>query len=170
MLFEFIAEGRRVWVVGGGANRYQFIYARDLIDAMLRAWERRTHAVYGIGSDHVGTMAESYQYVIDKAGTGARVASLPKRPAILAMKLAHALRLSPLGPYQYNMIAESFAFDTTRIKADLGWRPTKTNAEMLWSAYRYYAANKAEIASRTDVSAHRKAADPGVIRLLKWVS
>src|SRR5262245_37537135 len=27
ILFEFIADGRRVWVVGGGTNRYQFIYA-----------------------------------------------------------------------------------------------------------------------------------------------
>jgi len=27
ILFEFIAEGRRVWVVGGGSNRYQFVYA-----------------------------------------------------------------------------------------------------------------------------------------------
>src|SRR5690348_5119433 len=30
ILFEFIEEGRRVWTVGGGGNRYQFIYAQDL--------------------------------------------------------------------------------------------------------------------------------------------
>src|SRR5207237_9369320 len=30
ILFEFIAEGRKVWVVGSGAHRYPFIYAQDL--------------------------------------------------------------------------------------------------------------------------------------------
>ena len=38
ILFEFIADGRRVWTVGSGSNRYQFIYAADLIDAMLKSW------------------------------------------------------------------------------------------------------------------------------------
>ena len=33
ILFEFIDEGRKVWVVGGGKNVYQFIYADDLVDA-----------------------------------------------------------------------------------------------------------------------------------------
>ena len=37
ILFEFIYEGRKVWVVGDGSNRYQFIYAQDLIDACLKA-------------------------------------------------------------------------------------------------------------------------------------
>ena len=35
ILFEFIDEGRRVWAVGGGRNRYQFIYAQDLANACI---------------------------------------------------------------------------------------------------------------------------------------
>jgi UDP-glucose 4-epimerase len=68
------------------------------------------------------------------------------------------------------MIASDFVFDTTRIKADLGWRPTLANRDMLLRAYLYYQANRAEIVGRTDVSAHRQAAKMGVIRALKWVS
>ena len=86
------------------------------------------------------------------------------------MKLAHRLHLSPLGPYHYSMIAESFLFDITRIQQRLGWRPTLTNEQMLLKAYQYYRQNRAEISARTDVSAHRKAAAMGVIRLLKWIS
>lgn len=170
ILFEFIADNRRVWTVGGGSNRYQFIYAADLIDAMLRAWRADGGVVYGIGSDNVGTMRETFADVIAASGSRSRVAALPKAPTIAAMKLAHALRVSPLGPYHYRMIASSFVFDTSRIKADLGWQPTLTNSEMLLKAYRYYHANRAEIAGRTDVSAHRQSAKMGVIRLLKWMS
>ena len=68
------------------------------------------------------------------------------------------------------MIASSFVFDTSRIKADLGWQPTLTNSEMLLKAYRYYHANRGEIAGRKQVSAHRQSAKMGVIRVLKWMS
>jgi hypothetical protein len=86
------------------------------------------------------------------------------------MKVAYALGLSPLGPYQYKMIAEDFVFDTTKIKAKLHWQPTATNADMLWKAYEYYHSNRAELAKRTDVSAHKQPAKMGIIRLLKWLS
>ena len=170
ILFEFIDEGRKVWVVGGGDNRYQFIYAPDLIAACKAALQYDQADVFNIGADNVRPFREVYQYVIDKAGTGARVASLPRAPTLLAMRLAYLMKLSPLGPYQYKMIAEDFIFDTAKIKAELNWQPTCSNEEMLWRAYRYYHQNLADIKSRQQVSAHRQAAKMGVIRLLKWLS
>jgi len=170
ILFEFIDEGRRVWVIGGGRNRYQFIYAPDLAAACVLAAEHGRSAVFNIGSDDVPSLRDTFQYVIDRAETGSRVMAVPKAPALAALRLAHLLRVSPLGPYQYRMIAEDFLFDTSRIKAELGWRPTLTNSEMLWRAYRYYQGKRQEIAARTDVSAHRQAAKMGALRLLKWVS
>ena len=140
ILFEFIREGRKVWVVGDGRNRYQFVYAQDLIDAMLRAVEMSKPGTYGIGSDDVPTMAETYESVIARAGSGSKVTRLPKWPMRAAMGAAYRLGLSPLGPYHYRMIASDFEFDTTAVKRALGWRPTIGNAEMLWRAYRHYAA------------------------------
>jgi hypothetical protein len=86
------------------------------------------------------------------------------------MKVAHKMGVSPLGPYHYRMIAESFVFDTTRIKQELGWRPTLTNDQMMLRAFEYYRTHRKAIHERTDVSAHSKAAPMGVIRLLKWIS
>ena len=170
ILFDFIRENRKVWVVGGGANRYQFIYAADLIEACLRSAQFVGSRTFHIGSDDVKSFREVYNFVIQKAGSKSKVAALPRLPTILAMKLAYRLGLSPLGPYQYKMIAESFIFDTSRIKAELGWKPTLKNEDMLWLAYRYYADHYDEIHHRSDVSAHRQAAKMGIIRLLKWLS
>jgi len=156
--------------VGGGDNRYQFIYAGDLVDACIKAAAHQGSDTFNIGSDNVKTFKEVYQYVIDKAGTKARVASLPRWLIIPAMKITYAFGLSPLGPYQYKMIAENFEFDTTKIKEKLGWQPTVTNEEMLWRAYEYYHANRTEIEDRKGVSAHRSGAKMGIIRLLKWIS
>ena len=91
-------------------------------------------------------------------------------PTLALMRLAYRARLSPLGPYQYRMIAESFAFDTAKIKRTLGWRPTLTNGEMLFEAFDYYRDHVDEIAARGAVSAHRRRARMGVIRLLKQLS
>jgi UDP-glucose 4-epimerase len=177
ILFEFIDDGKTVWVVGDGNNRYQFIYAEDLATACILASRYGKSDLFHIGSDNVRTMREVYEAVIRGAATDpgsragrSRVRSLPEGPTIAAMKLAHKLHLSPLGPYHYKMIAESFVFDTTRIKQGLGWTPTLTNEEMLLRAYSYYSKNRDEIHGRTDASAHRKPASMGVIRMLKWIS
>ena len=170
VLFEFIDEGRRIWVLGQGNNKYQFIYAQDLIDACIKALAYNKSDIFNIGSDNVKSVKEIYNYVIQKVNTGARVASFPKRLGVLLMKIAHSLRVSPLGPYQYKMLGESFIFDTTKIKEKLNWKPTLTNEEMLCRAYEYYHKNLEDIRKRTDVSAHKQAAKMGVIRLLKWLS
>lgn len=170
ILYEFIDDHKTVWVVGKGDNRYQFIYAEDLATACIQAAAYRKSDLFHIGSDHVKPMREVYQAVISASSSRSRIRSLPKGPTIAAMMLAHKLRLSPLGPYHYKMIAESFVFDTARIKKRLGWCPTLSNEEMLLKSYDFYACNRKKLATRTDVSAHRKPASMGVIRILKWVS
>jgi UDP-glucose 4-epimerase len=170
ILFEFIDDGKKVWVVGDGTNRYQFIYAQDLATACIQSLSYSGSNLFHIGSDHVTSLKAVYEAVIREAGSRSRVAHLPKAPTIAAMQLAHRLKLSPLGPYHYQMIAESFVFDTARIRRELGWTPTLTNDQMMVRAYRYYADNRRDIHSRTDVSAHSKPASMGIIRLLKWIS
>lgn len=170
ILFDFIREGRRVWVVGGGENRYQFVYAQDLADACLLGLTHPATDVFNVGSADVKPLREVYDAVIARAGTGARTASLPKGLTLAAMKVLYGLGLSPLGPYQYRMIASNFEFDTAKAAKTLGWKPTLTNEEILFKAYQYYAEHYAEIQSRTDVSAHKRSAKMGAIKLLKWVS
>jgi len=170
ILFEFIVDHKKVWVVGDGSNRYQFIYAQDLATACLLCLNYSRSNLFHIGSENVPTMRAMYESVIREAGSKSRVAELPERPTIAAMKLAHKLGVSPLGPYHYRMISQSFVFDTQRIRAELGWKPTMTNEAMMLRAFTFYSENRKAIHSRTDVSAHSKAAPMGVIRLLKWMS
>jgi nucleoside-diphosphate-sugar epimerase len=170
ILFEFIEDGKKVWVVGDGSSRYQFIYAQDLATACLLCLQYEESNLFHIGSDDVPTMRGMYESVIRAAGSTSRVASLPRKPTVALMQLAHKLKVSPLGPYHYRMIAESFVFDTSRIRRELRWAPTLTNEAMMLRAFSYYSENRKAIHARTDVSAHSKAAPMGVIRLLKWLS
>ena len=169
LLFEFIDENRKVPLVGDGTNRYQFIYAKDMVCAMKLALSYNKTEIFNIGSDNVKSFNEVYKYVIDKAKSKSRLLHFPKGLLTLCMKICYMLRISPLGPYQYKMISSSFVFDTSKIKKELGFKPTLTNEEMLFKSYNYYHKNRKEIEGRKDVSAHNKNAKMGIIRLLKWM-
>ena len=86
LLFEFVADGAPVFVLGGGHNRYQFVHANDLADACLRAGDRPTPSVYNVGAREFGTMRETLQALVDHAQTGSRLRSLPVAPARFAMR------------------------------------------------------------------------------------
>lgn len=168
IFFEFVREGRKVWLVGDGSNRYQFVYALDLAEACLLASRSPGSHVYGVGSADVRPLREVYQSVIDAAGTGSRLASLPAAPALATLSVLHRLGLSPLGPYHSRLINGTFMFDTARIEENLGWRPTRTNGEMLVEAYRHFLAREAR--RDPSLSAHRQGAKMGILRLVKWLS
>lgn len=169
ILFEFIDENRKLPMVGNGENRYQFIYAKDLAKAFEQALSADYSEVFNIGADDVKSFNEVYEYVIKKSGSKSRLFHFPKLPMIFAMKICFWLGISPLGPYQYKMIASSFIFDTSKIKEKLKFQPTLKNEEMLLRAYEFYHQNKQEILSRKDVSAHNSVAKMGVIKILKWL-
>jgi len=168
IFFEFVKEGRKVWLVGDGSNRYQFVAAEDLAEACLLSSRAPGSHVYGVGSDRVKPLRDVYQAVIDAAGTGSRLARLPATPALLLLGFLHRLRLSPLGPYHSRLINGTFVFDTTAVKRNLGWQPKRTNDEMLVDAYRYYTEKDARRSE--SLSAHRQGAKMGVLRLVKWLS
>ena len=112
ILFEFVADGAPVFVLGGGDNRYQFVHADDLADACLRAADRPGPAVYNIGATEFGTMRETLQALVDHAATGSRVRSLPGR----AGPAARCGRWRRSGwcrsrPYHWLLYGESLWFD-----------------------------------------------------------
>jgi UDP-glucose 4-epimerase len=169
ILFDFIAEGRRIPVVGRRNKPYQFIYAEDYTAAMMLALGHEKSDVFNIGSHNATSLEKSYEHVIGASGSTSRIYHLPEFPTLPLMRLCHILKLSPLGPYQYSMIAEEFVFDTTHLEQTLGWRPTKTNGEILYAAYDFYVTHKKELEDES-LPAHRRKSRMGIIRLLKWIS
>ncbi len=170
ILFDFIDSGKRIWVVGDGNNKYQFLYAKDLARACVLASDYKNSGTFNLGADNVKSLKEVYEFVIKKGKSKSKVSKLPKAFTLLAMRVTYKLGLSPLGPYHRRMIAESFKFDTRKAKLKLGWNPTLTNEEILLKAYKYYLKNKKDILFRKNVSAHNTVTKAGIINLLKLIS
>jgi nucleoside-diphosphate-sugar epimerase len=167
ILFDWVAEGRNIPVLGRGDNVYQFVHADDLADACILAADRPGFAIYHCGAARYGTMRETLEALCRHAGTGSRVVSVPMRLAKTAMRLTSALGLSPLGAYHWLMYGESLWFDIGRAQKELGWQPRWSNAEMICESYDWYRAHQAEVLAATGRSAHRSALKQGVLGIVK---
>ena len=77
ILFEWVADGADIFVLGDGDNRYQFVHADDLAEVCMLAGGVAGPAIFNVGTDRFGTMRESLESLCTHAGTGSRVQVAP---------------------------------------------------------------------------------------------
>lgn len=170
LLFDWVAEGRNAYVLGAGDNVYQFVHAEDLAEACMLSAAREGFSIYNIGGRAPCTMRESLEGLVRHAGTGSRVRSLPRTPAVLGMNALSQLRLAPFAAYHWLMYAESLYFDGAKAKQELGFEPTWGNVDMLCQSYDWYLANRDTLQQGQQRSAHRSPVSQGVLRVLRMLS
>ena len=164
LLFDFVADGAPVYVLGSGANRYQLVHADDLADACLRAGDREGPTTYNVGAVEFGTMRETIQALVDHAATGSKVRSLPTAPAQVAMRALATVGLAPFAPYHWLMYAESLFFDVTKARTELGWDPRHSNASMIIESYDWYLEHRAHLGPG---SHHQSPVRLGLLKVLR---
>lgn len=169
LLYDWAYEGRNFPVLGRGDNRYQLLDVEDLCEAIERCLTADASAAndtFNVGAREFGTMRENFQAVLDRAGHGKRVITLPEGPAILALRLLEALHLSPLYRWIYETAGEESFVSTDHIANVLGFVPRHSNREALIRNYDWYVAHRAEFANLSGVS-HRVPWKKGLLTLAK---
>ncbi len=167
LLYSWACAGHSFPVLGPGNNRYQLLDVEDLCEAIelcARAPRERTDDTFNVGAERFGTMRENFQAVLDRAGHGRRVVSLPVKPAILLLRLFEHLHLSPLYRWIYETAAQDSFVSVERISSRLGFRPRFSNAEALIRNYDWYVAHREEYAALQGVT-HRVPWKKGVLQL-----
>jgi nucleoside-diphosphate-sugar epimerase len=167
ILFDWIADGADVFVLGNGSNRYQFVHADDLADVCIRAGAKNGPAIFNAGTDRFGTMRETLESVCRHAGTGSQVRSLPIGASSWAMHAAASARLAPFAPYHWIMYGRSMWFDITHVTDALGWRPRWSNEEMFAHSYDWFVEHRRALTDDDSVSHHRRSSKQGALALLK---
>jgi len=167
LLYNWAYAGRNFPVLGSGDNRYQLLDVEDLCEAIVlcaTAPRERADDTFNVGAAEFGTMRENFQAVLDRAGHGARVVSLPAKPAILVLRLLAALRMSPLYRWIYETAAQESFVSIDKIAAQLGFRPRFSNRDALIRNYDWYVAHRSEFASATGIT-HRVPWKKGALQL-----
>jgi nucleoside-diphosphate-sugar epimerase len=169
ILFDWVREGRRIYVLGSGRNRYQLLAVEDLVEAIVLAG---TAPVAGetlnVGAEDFGTVRSDLEQLIAHAGTRSRVTPVPARPAELALRALELARLSPLAEWHYKTAHRDSYVAVDRAKRLLGWQPRLSNADALLETYDWYLANRGRLA--TAGTTHRVPWNQRALAVLKRIS
>lgn len=169
ILFQWISENRKIYVIGDGNQKFQFVHAHDLMDAYLLALDAGKPGVYNVGTDRFGTLREALDHVITHAHSTSRVASLPAGLTINTLRILDWLRLSPLAPWHYLTYHKAFHFDVSPL-LQLGWKPRYSNDEMFRESWDWFVAHKDRLTGETSASPHRSVVKQRLLGLLKKFS
>jgi len=170
LLYDWAYSGRSFPVLGSGDNRYQLLDVYDLCQAIAlcaNGTPEKVSDTFNVGASEFGTMRENFQAVLDRAGHGRRVVSVPAKPARVILGLFGALHLSPLYPWIYDTAAEDSFVSIERLKDHLGFRPCYSNRAALIRNYDWYVAHREQIRATTGVT-HRVPWKKGVLQLAKY--
>jgi nucleoside-diphosphate-sugar epimerase len=168
ILFDWIREGRRVYTLGPGTNRYQLLDVDDLVAAVLLAAEHPVAGrTFNLGASEVGTVAEELAALCAHAGSSSRLTPIPAAPARIALRGLAAARLSPLSEWHYRTADRDFVVDVSSALGELGWVPRFSNVDALTRAYDSFVEHRSEARSgRT----HRARWNEGVLGALRRLS
>jgi nucleoside-diphosphate-sugar epimerase len=169
MLFEWADEGRNFPILGRGDVRIQMCAVEDVvagIATVLAADPQTANDTFNVAAAEFGTFREDIQAVLDAAGHGKRVVSIPARPAVFVLRQLERVGGSPVyGRLLYKLLADSYV-STDKVRERLGFRPRYSNQDALLRTYQWWRENR----PGTRTPAGRTSRDPwsqGVLRAAK---
>jgi nucleoside-diphosphate-sugar epimerase len=169
ILFDWIREGRRIPILGDGANLYQLLAVEDLVDAVVRCLDAPVAGeALNLGAGRYGTVRDDLQALIDHAGSGSRLRPVPVKPAELSLRALELAHLSPLAEWHYRTAHKDSFVSIDKARKLLGWEPRLSNAETLCATYDWYLAHLAEMPGAG--TTHRVPWNQQALGLLKRLS
>jgi nucleoside-diphosphate-sugar epimerase len=171
LLYDFAATGHNFPVLGSGQNRYQLLDVDDLNEAIcLTAFGEAdtVNDTFNIGAAEFGTMRDSFQSVLDRAGHGKHVIGIPAAPAIWTLRALEAVHLSPLYKWIYETASKDSFVSIDRAREKLGFVPHHSNVDALLRNFDWYLANRDRIAKGAGVT-HRVPWKRGALSVLRAV-
>jgi nucleoside-diphosphate-sugar epimerase len=169
ILFDWIREGRRIPILGNGANRYQLLAVEDLVEATLSAATADAAGeTLNIGATEFGTVRSDLEALIAHAGSGSRLRPVPARPAELVLRALELARLSPLAEWHYRTAHRDSYVDVSKAQRLLGFSPRLSNEQTLCETYDWYLRNREHL--RGAGLTHRVPWDQRALGLLKRLS
>jgi nucleoside-diphosphate-sugar epimerase len=170
ILFDWVHDGRRIYMLGDGSNRYQLLAVEDLVEAVVLAAEADGVAgeAVNVGAQQFGTVRSDLQALVDHAGSRSRLTPVPARPAEIALRGLELARLSPLAEWHYKTAHRDSFVDVSTAERLLGWHARLSNAEALCETYDWYLAHR-ETLGRAGTT-HRVPWNQQALALLKRIS
>jgi nucleoside-diphosphate-sugar epimerase len=171
LLYDWAKDGKNFPMIGNGKNRYQLLDVEDLCDAIYLAAtgdREKVNDTFNIGAKVFTTMKQDYQAVLDRAGKGKHIIGFPAKPAILALRVLEAMKLSPLYKWVYETAGTDSFVSIEKAERILGYKPKYSTADAMVRNYDWYIAHMHDFENASGIS-HRVPWSQGILKLAKMV-
>lgn len=141
LLYEWARDGKHFPILGSGNNVYQFLDVEDLCEAIRSSLVLpgpQVNDTFNIGAAEYGTLRDDFQSVLDAAGHGRRIISIPEMPAIFLLKCLEKLGLSPLYQWIYETVGKESFVSIEKARKQLAFRPRCSNKRALFRNYEWF--------------------------------
>ncbi|MFM2019821.1 MAG: hypothetical protein RL718_402 [Actinomycetota bacterium] len=171
LLYDWALSGANFPIPGKGANLYQYLDVQDLCDVIetcLTGDSERVNDTFNVGAKNFSTFRDDFQSVLDLAGFGKRVVSIPAMPAIWLLRALDRVGLSPLYPWVYETAVKDSFVSIDKAQRVLGFKPKYSNQEALARNFHWYLANRDSFQGKSGKT-HRVPWKQGALGLAKLV-
>lgn len=169
LLYGWAKEGRHFPILGRGNNKYQLLDVDDLCEAIFLSMTKDRQTVndaFNIGAKNFSTIREEYQAVLNKAGFGKKIISIPAGPAVAILKILEFMRLSPLYQWIYETIDRDSFVSIEKPEKKLGDAPKYSNTDALIRNFNWYAEQSDKYKGCAGIS-HHLPWNQGALKVLK---
>ena len=169
LLYDWAYTGHNFPMIGKGNNRYQLLDVEDLCEAIHRVmiWDKNlVNDTFNIGAKEFTTMREDYQAVLDYAGYGKKIVSLPEKPVILTLEILEKFHLSPLYKWVYKTASKDSFVAIDKAEKAFGFTPKYSNKDALIRNFKWYIDNIEKFKEASGVS-HRVPWKQGMLAAAK---
>ncbi|HVT01448.1 MAG TPA: NAD(P)-dependent oxidoreductase [Patescibacteria group bacterium] len=141
--FEAVYKNKPVFILGNGNNLYQLLEVNDLCDMIYNALiTKKSGEIFNAGAAKFGTWRKDLGALIKHAKSKSKIVGFPVLPSQLALGFLEALNLSPIVAWHYKTLPVNSYVSIEKAKKELGFKPKKSNQDILIESYDWYAKNR----------------------------
>jgi len=166
--YDWIRRGKKVPIIGNGKNRYQLLDVEDLCEAIYICATKPADVVndtFNIGAKEYTTMKEDFGSVLEFAGYGKHIVTVPAKPLILLLRLLELFHLSPLYKWVYETAPEDSFVSIEKAERLIGFAPRYSNKQALVRTYEWYLDHYEEY--NATGKSHRVPWKQGILKLVR---
>lgn len=169
LFYEWAVEGHNFPILGKGNNPYQYLDVEDLCEVIWQCTQlpdNKVNDTFNIGAKEFGAPRSDFQAVLDAAGKGKHVVSLPEWPVIFTLRILEKLKLSPIYKWIYETAGKESFVSIEKAEKQLGFAPKYSNKDALLRNYNWYLEHRHDFKEASGVT-HRVPWKQGILSLAK---
>jgi len=167
ILFDWILNNKKVFILGDGSNKFSYVSIPDLIESMILSAKKGGGEIFNISTDKYGTYRGDLEDLIEYAESKSTIVSVNASLCRIILKILDKWNLSPLAEWHYDTIDKEYVFDISKAKKLLGWHPQDSNKKMFHESYDWFRENYDSLNVGTT---HKTKLNPKILDLVSKLS